>query len=408
MPLPIRVAVLATAWFRNSHADVIIPMLVDGWGAEGDHETVGLRVVSVYIEQGDTSRGEDLGVPFLRSRGIHHARTPGEALGAGGPGVVVDGVLIIGEHGDYAFNEYGQRLYPRRRLIESALAAMNGGGRWVPIFNDKGLSYSGSDARAIAEAARGASVGLGAGSSVPLAWRQPQGAQWAFGAPMSAAVAVGWGGRESYGFHALELLQSWVERREGGESGVRSVRGWDAEAARKAVELGIVDSELLADAVSAGGAALAEVLDDIEGAIEIDHLDGLKSWVVQFGKGVDTFSVSARGVGGIFGCAVWLDDEQFTHFGFLVRQAAALFATGRPSIPTERTRLTTSVLDAAMRSWATCAAVEDEDLAVAYFPTSGTEGTGIDMPRPGSRRADAAGVGEEAAKHVVPEDSASG
>ena len=50
-------------------------------------------------------------------------------------GVNVDGVLIIGEHGDYEDNEWGQKLYPRRRLFDSVLSAMIATDTFVPVFN---------------------------------------------------------------------------------------------------------------------------------------------------------------------------------------------------------------------------------------------------------------------------------
>src|SRR5262249_12682947 len=54
-----------------------------------------------------------------------------------------------------------------------------------------------------------------AGSSVPVAWRRPP---LAFrpGVALGGALAVGFGGLEAYGFHTLELLQAFVERRRGG------------------------------------------------------------------------------------------------------------------------------------------------------------------------------------------------
>ena len=41
---------------------------------------------------------------------------------------------------------------------------------------------------------------------------------------IEAAVAVGYGGLEGYGFHALETLQCMIERRQQGESGIAEVQ----------------------------------------------------------------------------------------------------------------------------------------------------------------------------------------
>src|SRR5690242_13359355 len=61
------------------------------------------------------------------------------------------------------------------------------------------------------------------GSSVPVAYRVPS-IDTPFGAAQKYAVAISYSGLDIYGFHVLEALQCVVERRKGGESGVRSVQ----------------------------------------------------------------------------------------------------------------------------------------------------------------------------------------
>ena len=50
------------------------------------------------------------------------------------------------------------------------------------------------------------------------------------------AVQVGYGPFEGYGFHALEGLQCMVERRQGGETGVKAVQCLQGEAMLQALE----------------------------------------------------------------------------------------------------------------------------------------------------------------------------
>ena len=64
---------------------------------------------------------------------------------------------------------------------------------------------------------------LMAGSSVPLTWRRPP-LELELGSPVDRAVMVAYGGKEVYGFHALEGLQCLLERRKGFETGVAAVR----------------------------------------------------------------------------------------------------------------------------------------------------------------------------------------
>src|SRR5205807_9848615 len=95
------------------------------------------------------------------------------AVGVGTRGVPVEGVLLIGEHGDYPTNARGQKLYPRRRLFEEVVHAFRVLGRRVPVFCDKHLSYDWPSARWMYDLARHEGIPFMAGSSIPVAWRSP-------------------------------------------------------------------------------------------------------------------------------------------------------------------------------------------------------------------------------------------
>ncbi len=136
----------------------------------------------------------------------------------------VEGVLIIGEHGDYPRNAKGQKLYPRRRLFEEVVHAFRILGRRVPVFCDKHLSYEWLFARWM--------VRPGPARGFPLHGRLVAAGRLAHprvrscrSAPSSTTLfALGYGDLDDYGFHALEMLQCIAERRRGGETGVASVR----------------------------------------------------------------------------------------------------------------------------------------------------------------------------------------
>ena len=63
---------------------------------------------------------------------------------------------------------------------------------------------------------------LMAGSSLPVTWRRPE-LEPALETPFEDGLVAAYGGIEVYGFHALEALQVMLERRRGGETGVRGV-----------------------------------------------------------------------------------------------------------------------------------------------------------------------------------------
>lgn len=382
---PLRIAVLLTVWFEESHADVVVPRLVDGWTLDGVAQSADLDVAAVYLEQVGSFEGEDIGLRFLEDRGILRAETIGAALGAGAPGVNVDGVVIIGEHGAYELNEYGQQLYPRRRFFDAAIAAMTAAGRFVPVFNDKGISYSSRDANEMVAVSKRLGFGFGAGSTVPIAWRIPQGAQWPAGQQMEVAVLLGWGPLERYGFHCLEGLQAHTERRAGGEHGVTSVAALSPARSREALSDGTVPADLLdraMDQLELSAIERAGALESVAGVIDIRYGDGLRAFVVICENVVRQFALALRGPETDFACQMWLQEAPNTHFGFLVRQIEHLVHTGRPQIPIERTQLTTGILDAAMRSWGGEVALDTPELAISYAAPLDVNGTGIDLPLP--------------------------
>src|SRR5207253_980095 len=82
----------------------------------------------------------DLARERSRRHGVPIYPTIAEALTLGGSRLAVDGVVIIGEHGNYPRNEKGQTLYPRYRFFKEMVQVFESSGRAVPVFNDKHLS----------------------------------------------------------------------------------------------------------------------------------------------------------------------------------------------------------------------------------------------------------------------------
>src|SRR5690606_17788363 len=130
----------------------------------------------------------------------------------------------------YPFNNKGQHLYPRRRLFQQVLDVFEATGRAVPIYNDKHFSYDWTFARGMYDRARSLGAAMMAGSSVPVAWRRPALALRP-GLALEGALSFGFSGVEVYGFHTLELLQAFAEKRPGGETGIAAVRCLEGSAA---------------------------------------------------------------------------------------------------------------------------------------------------------------------------------
>src|SRR5204863_1299647 len=146
-----------------------------------------------------------------------------DALTLGTGRLAVDGVVIIGEHGDYPENERGQVLYPRYAFFKEVVKVFEASGRSVPVFNDKHLSTDWKECVEMVADSKRLGFPFLAGSSLPVTRRMPA-IDMPWGTPLSESVCVGYGGVDSYDFHGLETEQCMSERRRGGEVGIKSVQ----------------------------------------------------------------------------------------------------------------------------------------------------------------------------------------
>ncbi len=280
------------------------------------------------------------------------------ALTLGGSELAVDAVLLVGEHGNYPRNEYGQKQYPRYELFHEILDVFKTSSRVVPVFSDKHLSYSWTKAKDMYDAAAALHVPFAAGSSIPLTPRTPP-LTLPLGAPLTHAVAVGYGELEDYGFHTLEVLQCMAERRRGGETGIAAVealRGddvwrWRASAAGKW-------SAPLLDAALARTTPLQPGRPEDSAprpfVFIIEYRDGFKGAAYMLDRYARDWCFAGKisghrePVSTCFGPRGPARD--LPHFDGLVHVIEELFVTGRPAYPVERTLLTSGALDFLMRS----------------------------------------------------------
>jgi hypothetical protein len=377
------VAALVTEYFPNSHADVILTKILEGYELYGERMEPRIEIASIYLEQ---VHENDIGVGLIEKHGVPRFGSIGEALAVGGAGVNVDGVVLVGEHGRYLKNEVGQILYPRRRFFEAAIAAMVAAGKFVPIFTDKHLDQLFVDATWMVSTAKRLGVPVLAGSTLPLAWRDPV-LEWPLGVEVSDALAIAHGPIEGYGFHALEMLECMVERRAGGETGVRSVQCLEGPAVWEAGRDGRWSRELF-------DAALATVPTPADSdperdtpnpaAFLIEYNSGLRGTVIVLDKFITSFAFAAKRGDAVDACRFVLQrDGAHGHFTFFVRKIESMMLTGEAPYPIERTLLTTGVLDAAMHSrWKGHIPLETPELAVAYAAPETVIETGVGHPPP--------------------------
>jgi len=349
-----KIAAIVTEYRPGSHADVVVGKFLQGFPTDDGLLEPRVEIASLFLDQIPEI---DMGVAIAAEHGVPVYDSINAALCLGGKELAVDGVLLIGEHGDYAWNEKEQHLYPRRYFMEQICGAMATAGRAVPVFNDKHLSYNWTDAKWMYDRANELGAPFMAGSSLPVGWRSPW-VEHALESPIEEAVAIGFSGLDIYGFHTLEVLQCMTERRKGGETGVRAVTCLEGDAVWRAGEEGVYSLELAEVACRA-------IEERPEGSMRehcenpalfaVEYSDGTKGAVLMLNGYIKSLSYAARVAGEVQACEFVLQghgggDAAYAHFSYLSLNCEEMFLTGEPQYPVERTLLASGVLEAALDS----------------------------------------------------------
>ena len=222
MPNPTRkkLALITTIWGWRSHANHMGERFLNGYPLNGKWHRPEIEVVSAYVDQ--RSEG-DLSRQRAQKHGFQIYPTIAETLRLGSDRMGVDAVLLIAEHGDYPTNQKGQKLYPRYEFFQQIVDVFRQDGTAVPVFNDKHLSYSFEKAQRMVLASKELQFPFLAGSSLPVTFRLPP-LELPINCVLEDALMIGIGGSDAMDYHALEAMQCMVERRRGGETGVRAVQ----------------------------------------------------------------------------------------------------------------------------------------------------------------------------------------
>ncbi len=379
----LKIGAVITAFTYRSHAQVILENFVGPYLFNGKWISPGMDVAGLYADQ--IPEGE-LGRAFAAKHRIPIYRTISEALCLGGDTLAVDAVLSIGEHGKYPFNEKGQQEYPRKRFFDEIVAVFRRSGRVAPLYNDKHLSYRWDWAKEMYDTSREMKIPFMAGSSVPLAQRRPP-LELPSRARIEAAVAIHGGGVESYDFHGLELLQSMIETRRGGETGVARVQFLQGDALWKAAEDGWWSPELAQAALdaepSSGRRPARELIRPpmsgdtgppfVSHGILLHYRDGLRAIVLAATTGGGAHWHFAGKIAGepqpratSFYVGPWNNRNLFKALSHAIQTH---FRERRAPYPVERTLLVTGILAAEMDSrFQGGRAMDTPQLAIAYQP----------------------------------------
>ena len=369
---PKRLAAVNSAYFKLSHAYHIVGRFVYGYTVNGKHHRPPFQLVRQFNHQYHAEgKMQDLARPLMRKKGVAVAETIAEALG-GANGLDVDGVLMIVEHGDYPRNERNQILYPRAEFFQQIVDVFQKSKKCVPVFVDKHLSYDHVKARKMYDTAKTMGFGLMAGSSLPVTWRRPE---WElpFGATVEEAVVCFYADLDIYDFHAMETLQCLMERRKGGESGVKRLTTFTGDAVWKAWDRGVWNKDLAEAALRRSGSRdYGTPRDHVENptAVLVEYADGTRGTLLHLPEYVAdiTAAVKLKGDPQLHSTLFVLPAPPGARFfDALTFQIEEFFATGQAPYPVERTLLTTTLHDFAMRSVAAGGtAIADPVMMVKY------------------------------------------
>jgi hypothetical protein len=355
------IGVVTTVFRPMSHSYHIAGRFMYGYTKNGAFHVPSFAVRGMSVDQ---TPDNDLSREVSREFGFRWSRNPADAL-LDGDKLAVDGVLLIAEHGNYPRNDKGQILYPRFEMFQQIVEVFRKTGRSVPVFCDKHLSYSWEKAKQMYDWSRELKFGFMAGSSLPVTWRRPE-LEIPLQSPLEDALVAAYGPIEVYGCHALESLQCMVERRKGGETGVKAVTCLTGRDVWKAGDSGQWSWELLEAALgrsesvnpgdirrNVGAYPVQNMPQTPATAFLIEYRDGFRATVLLLNGHIQDFVFAAKikGEAKPASCMFHLPPPPGAkYFDAQVMNIEKLLETGRPPYPVERTLLTTGILDAIMTS----------------------------------------------------------
>lgn len=415
---PLRLAVLGSVYREGSALQTIADRFMVGYPYEGEWRMPEVQVVSMYVDQrirkiesrpndflqsmsgtlrppqpaqvpanrteaqraarraemAQRPRREELGIPGDLSEaraaqfGFRLCHNIPEALRVGGNHIAVDAVLTIVEQDDYPRNSRDMILLPQYDFFQQCAEVFEGEKHAIPYFNHRQLSYSFQEAQNMVKIAERLKIPMLAGSSMPVTWRLPD-VDIPLGAQVQEAVMVGPGTFDSMGFDALEAMQAMLERRKGGETGVKAVQLLEGDDVWIALNAGRWSKDLLSSALSrtdtplgltwldgrtqdlTAPGILPQLVKD-PAAYCIEYTDGTRATLLQLNGAIRDFNISARVAGhGMVSTQFFMTPApNETHSACLAGKIEELYQAKSAPYSVQRALLTTGILEASLNS----------------------------------------------------------
>ncbi len=349
-----KVAGITTVYHHNSHSDVLLSRMSETDSLDWTGRKPNLEIRSVYVDQFPEN---DIGRAHAAKYKFPLAKTVRESLVDEKGELAVDGVLLIGEHGEYPRSDTTQIVYPKRRLFGEMVKVFEETGKVVPVFSDKHLADNWEDAKWIYDQSREMNFPLMAGSSIPGLWRYPA-TDVKRGADLKEIVGISYHTLDAYGFHGMEMIQCLAERRAGGETGIEKVRCitgaevWTSDLYNR--ELFDLAAARQLNQKYFRRKPLQELVKEPV-LFVMDFKDGLRASMLTLNGAAVSWSAAwsyeeekeAKTDSTLF----WTQEERpFYHFAILLKNAEGMIHTGEAPWPVERTLMTSGALDALLIS----------------------------------------------------------
>lgn len=372
-----KLAFLLEDFSSGSPAQHLVDRFLMGYARDGEFHKPGQREVSAYVmmtnEGGFDKRAEDFG--------LRVASTAEQAVDG------ADAVVVVSRKPGVMAND---------RLLRIALDRAPEG---AACFVHGALSSNLALGREAVSVARSRKISLLAGSALNVAHRLPA-VEVPAGTALSEALIVvqinqvmgpgqsgaGSGTLGGAEMNALEGLLPIIERRAGGESGIRSIRWMEGDDIWKAGDKGLWSRPLLAAALSRSNSPQGDpVLDgrtqDIFGlglvrklarqpvAWQLTHHDGLKTTILVLDGVVNDFNFAVRSSNGrTFSAQLFRAPPPVEqHYSLLMATIEDFLRGGASPWRVERNLLIAGLLENFRRPLARSGrVVETPDLALAY------------------------------------------
>jgi hypothetical protein len=350
VPARKKLAAIATDYRIHSDTDAIVTRFLEGFWVNDDFEHADCDIASLYVKR---IQNNDVATRVSRAYQVPIMGSISDALTLGAGQIAVDGVLLIGE-------DYGASVVEsdsRFEFFSQIVSVFRKAGRSVPIFCCGHLSSNWDHARQMVEQSREMGFRLMAGSAEAVTFRRPEleyplpsgfddaplgdraHHDYKLGVEFEDALVIVPRGPQNI-FSSFEILQSFLERRMGGETGIGSIEYLANKAVWQAADQGRWSKNLMAAALG-----LAENVEHPELWL-IQYTDGTKGALLSLGNLVReplaAFRVKGRREIDTTLCYAPVDSRN--HFSPLVQGISQMMTTGNPPYPIERNLLTTGAL----------------------------------------------------------------